>query len=158
MTNLKIGVENLNSSQLAALEQRAQNPTPLLKAWANYLEGLTVEAFQQETAPFGAAWQPLRPATIERKLRRKSPPSKNRILRDRGTLYDTIAARIDGDAVIIGTNQRVGAYSLGAIHQFGAPRRNIPPRPFLPMDAEGEPLPQVRVELQQLAEDYFLAE
>jgi phage gpG-like protein len=39
---------------------------------------------------------------------------------------------------VIGSDRRAGAYSLAGIHQLGAPKRNIPPRPFFPFNASGE--------------------
>jgi phage virion morphogenesis protein len=139
------------------LESRLVNVAPLFKAWANHLEGRTVQAFKSEAAPDGSAWAALKPATVKRKAERKSPPSRNKILRDTGRLYDTVAATILPDGVKIGTNQQVGSYSLGAIHQFGAPQRRIPARPFLPMDANEQVLPGDEAELRSLAADWLTA-
>ena len=133
------------------------NDPALFAAWGNYLERRTVRAFKQESSPDGQAWTPLRPKTIERKLRRKSPKSRNKILRDTGALYDSIGTNLLPDGIEFGTNIKVGSYSLGAIHQYGAPRRNIPPRPFLPLDATGQLLPQDAVALQRITEKFIQA-
>jgi len=129
----------------------------LFKTWGNYLERRTVQAFKQETSPAGQPWTPLRPKTIERKLKRKTPKSRNKILRDTGALYDSINTKILPDGIEFGTNIKVGKYSLGAIHQYGAPRRNIPPRPFLPLDATGRLLPQDEAEIKRITEKFIHA-
>ncbi|MDX2273611.1 MAG: phage virion morphogenesis protein [Cyanobacteriota bacterium] len=122
------------------IDNTLRNPQPLYKAWANHLESRVVTAFKQETSPAGQAWPELKPVTIRRKSRNSR--SINKKLRDTGTLYDSIVARALPDGAVIGTNQRVGSYSLGAIHQYGAPRRRIPPRPFLPVDTQSNLLPR----------------
>ncbi|MEX0271209.1 phage virion morphogenesis protein [Leptolyngbyaceae cyanobacterium UHCC 1019] len=149
MSNLQIKI----SSDLAPLEQvlsKLENSQVLYKSWANHLEGVTVKAFKSQSAPYGGKWAPLKPATVKQKKKRK-----NQILRETGTLYSTIAAQATPTGAVVGTNQQVGAYSLGAIHCFGAPKRNIPARPFLPIDAQGNALPQVIVELQEITEEFF---
>lgn len=149
MSNLEIKI----STELGPLERitdRLQNSQALYKIWANHLEAVTVNAFKTETAPYGSKWAPLQESTKKKKKKRK-----NQILRETGTLYSTVAARATADGAVVGTNQVVGSYSLGAIHQFGAPRRNIPARPFLPMDAQGQALPQLQAELQELTEEFF---
>ncbi|MDX2272822.1 MAG: phage virion morphogenesis protein [Cyanobacteriota bacterium] len=135
------------------IDNTLRSPQPLYKAWANHLESRVVNAFKQETSPAGQAWPELKPATIRRKNRNSS--SLNKKLRDTGTLYDSIAARALPDGGVVGTNQRVGSYSLGAIHQYGAPQRNIPSRPFLPVDLNGDLLSQNVEELIQLTQDWL---
>jgi len=190
MANLTITAtapEIENALQGALRLERLRNPTPLYKAWAQYLEKLAVQAFKTETAPFGSAWDPLRPIT---RALDKGPPARPRkgILRASGTLYDTVVGQVLPDGAQVGTNQKVGAYSLGAIHQFGAvvpitPKSRgyfrhqfrstnndgwqklsnakndfvvIPARPFLPMDDQGNILPDAVEELTALTRDYIL--
>ncbi|MBW4484900.1 MAG: phage virion morphogenesis protein [Tildeniella torsiva UHER 1998/13D] len=128
---------------------RLTNPQPLYKAWAQYLEGLAVTAYRTETAPFGAGWPALKPATVARK---KGPG----ILRESRNLFDSTVGQVLPDGAQVGSNQKVGEYSLLAIHQFGAPRRNIPARRVLPMDDQGEVLPEAVEELVDLAQRYIL--
>jgi phage virion morphogenesis protein len=158
MANLEINLNDLAvQAGLTDLETRLADLAPVYKAWAGYLEGIAVTAFKTETSPTGSAWQALKPKTIQRKLNRKTPRSKNRILQDEGALYNSIASRITSSGAIVGTNQTTkdGKYSIGAIHQFGAPRRNIPARPFLPMTSTGSVLPQVTAELEQILVDHL---
>lgn len=150
MANLKIEITT-DLAPLAQVLGKLQNSQTLYKAWANHLEAVTVQAFQSQSAPYGGgAWTPLKDATKKRKKKRK-----NQILRETGTLYNSVAARATPTGAVVGTNQMVGSYSLGAIHQFGAPRRNIPARPFLPMDAQGNALPQLVTELEEITQDFF---
>jgi phage gpG-like protein len=127
---------------------RLQDPTPLYKAWGNYLEELAVDAYQSESAPFGSGWPALKPATLARK-------TKTTALRETNQLYDSTVAQVLPDGAQIGSNLAVGKYSLLAIHQYGAPRANIPARRVLPIDADGDLLPQVEDELFALTEDYL---
>ena len=83
-------------------------------------------------APGGKAFAPLEPATIAAK-------GSSKALIDTGTLIRSVTVRklSGGDAVFIGVARTVlsaGGQSLAdiaAIHEFGAPAANIPPRPFL---------------------------
>jgi phage gpG-like protein len=67
------------------------------------------------------AWTELQDATIERK-------GDNRILLETGNLRDSIDFTVNRAAkkVDIGTD-----VEYGAVHEYGAPLKNIPPRPFL---------------------------
>ena len=130
---------------------RSQNPAPLHKAWRNYLVELKTRAYKTETAPFGSGWPALKPETIKR-----TPNRRGGILRVTNQLYISTVAQILPDGVQIGSNLAVGQYSLLAIHQYGAPRRNIPARRVLPIDDSGDLLPPAETEIFALAEDYIL--
>ena len=158
MANLEVEIANREIEQaLSGSLTFLLNPTPLYKAWANYLESVSVKAFRTQTAPFGSKWQSLKPATVARK-RAKRAKFTRAILRETGTLFNTVNAVVLPDGASVGTNQRVGQYSLGAIHHFGAPKRNIPSRPILPMDIQGDVLPQVVTEIAQITLDYVAAQ
>jgi phage gpG-like protein len=144
MTDLILGVGNLKLPTL-------KNPSPLLRQWAAYLDSIAITAFKSETSPSGQKWAALSPAYQKR---RKSKFGRKK-LKVTGALFDTLAAQVEPTGVRIQSNLRVGSYSLGAIHQFGAPRRKIPARPFLPLDTEGELLPETREKLVDLARTYF---
>lgn len=125
-----------------------QNPQPLYRAWAEYLEGLAVRAMRAEVEPFGGPYAQLAPLTVARKTR-------NTILRETGALFDSIVGQAIPDGASVGSNQSVGPYSLLAIHHFGAPARNIPSRRALPMDIQGNILPQAAEELEALLIDFL---
>jgi phage gpG-like protein len=150
MANLKVEVSQ------AAIEAainirlaRLQRPRPLYAAWAQYLEGLAGQAFRTETVPFGAAWAPLAPATLA------STPRRRGKLRVTGTLFDSTVGQVLADGAAVGSNLAVGSYSLLAIQIFGAPRRNIPARMALPMEPDGEPMPEIIPELTALTLDFL---
>jgi len=188
MANLSI--QTSTTEILAALRSTAlgklENPqqlTTLYKLWANAGERVAVQAFRTETAPYGSPWQELSPIT--KKL--DAGGKRRGKLRKSGALFDSLAGQVLSDGAQIGTNQVVGAYSLGAIHQFGAivpitPKSRaffrfrfsatknegwsdlanlgndfveIPARPFLPMDEQGEPLPQFIAEIEEITIDWL---
>ncbi len=153
---------------IAATVKRLENPAPLYKAWANYLEEVAVRAFKEQKAPYGLPWEDLSPAYERRKLaagqtrkgkkgKAKSRPVGQGMLKLRwtGQLYDSIYAEAERDGAVVGSNLAVGSFSLAAIHQFGAPRRNIPARQFIPIDEVGEVTRPAAVELRRLGEDFL---
>ena len=90
MADLTIDLTNTQvQNALAAILRldRLRNPTPLYKAWAQYLEGLAVTAYKTETAPFGAGWPALAPATLARKKRKT-------ILRESGNMFDSTVGQV----------------------------------------------------------------
>lgn len=145
----------------ADLKNRLQpgNLLPIYRAWANHIEAESVRAFKSESAPYGGgSWQALNADYEKRKKASKKPKAKaggRRKLQFAGSLYDSFYASASTEGVVAGSNLRVGSYSLGAIHQFGAPRRNIPARPILPIDSQGEPLQELTDELVEIAADYL---
>jgi phage virion morphogenesis protein len=148
---------NITLKDLQKLERRLQSPR-LFKAWGQYLERRIVKSFRSETSPAGQKWAPLKPATRKRKgskTRRPQSRYPKKILRDMGDLYQSINSQINPDGVTTGTNRQVGSYSLGAIHQYGAPRAGIPARPFLPIDPQGQLLREDREELIKLTEIFI---
>jgi len=156
MANFSIQVDDQEVVVVVrSLLGRLDNAQPLYKSWANHLEKRTVQSFQRESSPTGIAWAQLSPKTLTKRAKRKSPRTKGKILRDTGSLYDSVAARTLPDGAEVGTNRQVGAYSLGAIHQFGAPARNIPARPFLPMDPAGELLAEDVTEIRELTQRWL---
>jgi len=138
-----------NAIQGSKASVRLQNPAPLYKAWANYLEELATNAYKNETAPFGSGWPKLKEAA-------QRVPNRRGILRVSNQLYTSTVAQVLPDGAQIGSNLAAGKYSLLAIHQYGAFRRNIPARRVLPLDAQGNLLPQVENECFALTEDYIL--
>lgn len=95
---------------------KLERPQGLYKIWATYLERLAVRAFQAQAEPLkGKPWKPTSPIT--KKLRNNKGKG---LLRNSDALYSSTAGRVLGDGAAVGSSQKVGAYSLGAIHQFGA--------------------------------------
>jgi phage gpG-like protein len=153
MANLTISVSKFNLPP--DFEAKLTNPKPLFQQWASYLDSITVTAFKSESSPAGVPWAALSPAYAKRKAADKKARYGLKKLKYTGVLFDSLAATILPDGVRVGTNVSVGKYSLGAIHQYGAPKRNIPARPFLPLDPGGEILPQTKDRLNAIAAKYF---
>lgn len=134
----------LDSSQvgtaLAELEARLGDLRTPLNDIAEYLHRSTDGRFRQQIGPDGSPWVPLSATTLARK---KSP----RILRESGTLQDTLRHQVSGDELRFGTDR-----PYGAVHQFGQPRGasgktrrgapipwgDIPARPYLGLSTDDE--------------------
>jgi phage virion morphogenesis protein len=127
------------------------NNPRLYQLMGEYVEMVTVRAFKTETSPAGQPWTPLKPATIKRRQRKRKGGANIKILRDTRALYDSLNLKISSKGAEYGTSLRVGA-----IHQYGAPRANIPPRPFLPLDANGRVLPQHQRKLEEIALNFIV--
>lgn len=131
MLNLNIG------EQYAAILEEVQDRLAELDwdriyaAIALILEGATKENFDNEAAPDGTPWEPL-------KHPRRRSTGQDKILQDTGLLKASLSAqgqyhiqRHDGRAFEWGTN-----LDYAATHQFGDPDRNIPARPFVGLNDE----------------------
>jgi len=108
---------------------RLRNPEKALGEVGAYLEGKAKQRFLQEKDPQGNPWAPLAPSTIADKQRRGAPL---KILRDRGILMSSIAFRVSGAEVRVGTSQE---YAIWLQKGTG----KMPSRPFMgfePTDAD----------------------
>lgn len=101
----------LNESQVSkAIEELSQhlgNLSTPLNDIAEYLHQSTDNRFRQQVAPDGSPWAPLAPSTLAQK-------KGTRILREKGTLQDTLRHRVSNNELAFGTDR-----PYGAIHQFG---------------------------------------
>jgi phage virion morphogenesis protein len=146
---------SLDDAQLRSVFTNFERPTrPLMTAIANFLADEARNAIKTQTSPDGSKFAALNPKYAARKAKDKKT-KRNGILQQSGQLFDTIAAEATNDTAIVKTNRPVGSYDLGSIHQFGAPRRNIPARPFFPITDDGDLLPDAVEEIQSLAANYF---
>lgn len=92
---------------LDSLVNRMTDLTKPLNDIAEYLHQSTDDRFRQQVAPDGSPWAPLAPSTLARK-------KSGRILREAGTLQDTLRHSISNNELSFGTDR-----PYGAIHQFG---------------------------------------
>lgn len=124
------------------LTERLDDPRSVLKIIGEFVRGLSLQAFRDSADPkTHTPWMPLAESTIQ--ARRNKGREGTKILIDRGTLRDSIHARLRSkSSVIIGTN-----LVYGATHQFGrgftssrsgGTNVTIPARPFLGVDKSGE--------------------
>jgi phage virion morphogenesis protein len=144
MTRIVINVDDrVLQAVLTQTAEALDDLTPVMGAIGEYMLGRTRERFDAQTAPDGQKWAPLAQATIDAKRRKSTGKSKAKgsraktnaqpsdILKDTFLLRDTIAYQPTASSVAIGTPQRYGLH-----HQYGAPMRNIAPRPFLGVNRE----------------------
>ena len=92
---------------LEDLVGRLGDLTTPLNDIAEYLHQSTDDRFRQQVAPDGSPWAPLAPSTLAR-------TKGNKILRDKGTLQDTLRHSVSNNELSFGTDR-----PYGAIHQFG---------------------------------------
>lgn len=146
---------SVDDSQFQTIFSQFERPTrPLMTAIALFISDEAKLAIKNETSPNGNKFAALNPKYAARKAKDKKT-KRNGILQQSGQLFDSIAAEATEDTAIVKTNRPVGSYDLGSIHQFGAPRRNIPARPFFPITDQGDLLPDAEEEIRGLISDYF---
>ncbi|EAL2513573.1 phage virion morphogenesis protein [Campylobacter jejuni] len=93
-----------------------------------------VYSFQTETSPFGEKWKPLKPKTIKQKIKEGK---NNGILKRDGGLSDPDNWQIESSknhVEVFNNMQNKKGFKYGYVHQWGNRKRNIPARPFLPID------------------------
>ncbi|MBL8247705.1 MAG: phage virion morphogenesis protein [Candidatus Competibacter sp.] len=102
--------------------------TPAFQDIGEALLNRTRERFSTQTAPDGTPWAALSPDYAQRKKK-----NKDKILTLSGHLRGLLNYQAGPCEVRIGT-----PLIYGATHQFGAPERNIPARPFLGLSSADE--------------------
>ncbi|MFK3641410.1 phage virion morphogenesis protein [Pseudomonas protegens] len=131
---------DLVGKALEELAERLGDLTTPFNDIAEYLHQSTDDRFRQKVAPDGSPWAPLSGVTLARK---KGPG----ILREKGTLQDTMRHQATSTELAFGTDR-----PYGAVHQFGQhkgasgsrgkgrpiPWGDIPARPYLGLSAEDE--------------------
>ena len=111
---------------LSTLAARLSQPGELLAPAVPIVAGAIERNFDEEGRPL--PWPPLVPATLRRK------PAGLKILERSGRLRRSIQTRTESSRLVASTD-----LPYAAAHQFGAPRRRLPARPFLvltPADTE----------------------
>ncbi|EJM77252.1 phage virion morphogenesis protein [Pseudomonas sp. GM60] len=133
----------LDTSQIgSALEELARRLGDLTTPFndiGEYLHQSTDERFQRKVAPDGSPWAPLSAVTLARK-------KGTAILREKGTLQDTLRKQVTSTELAFGTDR-----PYGAVHQFGQkkgasgsskgrpiPWGDIPARPYLGLSSDDE--------------------
>lgn len=132
MSDTKIRIDDaVLNARLAELKDRLGNLIPFYEQVAELLRASTDQAFEDEADPVtGRPWDPLKPATIRRRLRAKAWPGK--ILQVQGNLARSIVPASGTDFAAVGTNYLFGDGPYGAaVHQLGTKDGTIPARPFL---------------------------
>lgn len=140
---------------LAQLQRRAADLSPAMRNIAQVLESEAEGNFQNQRGP-GGGWPALKPATV-RERKRQGYGGTSPILQRSGALARSIESAHGRTFAEVGTNQKTpgGGFSLGAIHQFGAPKRSILPRPFLPITATGQLQPGTQATILEIVRGYL---
>ena len=125
--------------ELQGMIQKLSDPSDALMAVGKEVADSARDAFTNPSVR-PSAWAPLKPATLKRKEKMKygSEPlvASGVLARSPRVIYT-----VNKDPVVVGSDRRAGAYSLAAIHQHGAPKANIPARPFFAFDESGKATP-----------------
>jgi phage virion morphogenesis protein len=99
--------QSLVGKVLEELVERLDDLSRPLNDIAEYLHQSTDDRFSKQVAPDGSPWAPLAPSTLARK-------KGGRILREKGTLQDTLRHSVSNNELAFGSDR-----PYGAIHQFG---------------------------------------
>ena len=91
----------------------------ILRKAGAFLEG----AIKQKITQGDPSWPPLKPETIKRK-------GSSKPLIDTGKLRASITHKVEDDKALVGIFSGE-ALNYAAVHEFGAPRKNIPERSYL---------------------------
>lgn len=143
---------SLVGEALEELGRRLDDFTTPLNDIGEYLHQSTDERFRQKVAPDGTPWAPLSPKTLARK-------KGTGILREKGTLQDTLRKQVTSTDLAFGTDR-----PYGALHQFGQkkgasgktskgipiPWGDIPAREYLGLSEDDE------TEVILIIRDYLL--
>ncbi|WP_454842810.1 phage virion morphogenesis protein [Pseudomonas hormoni] len=135
---------------LEELIRRLGDLSPPFNDIAEYLHQSTDDRFRQKVAPDGSPWAPLSAVTLARK-------KGTSILREKGTLQDTLRHQVTSTELAFGTDR-----PYGAVHQFGQkkgasgsakgrpiPWGDIPARPYLGLSSDDE------TEVMHIIHDYL---
>lgn len=114
-------------ASLEAVAARLRDLSPVTSVVAADVMTFVDDRFASGTDPSGAAWAPLKPATV---ARRRGTVANALI--DTGRLRSSIFGRGERTGLRFGTN-----VSYAAPHQLGASNGRPPRRAFLPVDSTG---------------------
>ena len=114
---------------------KVENPAPCMRAIGTLVESMARDAFTNESIR-PTAWDALTARTLEKKKKRGY--GSKELIASGVLARSPLVLEATEKGARVGSDRRAGAWSLAAIHQLGAPKRNIPPRPFFPFFASGE--------------------
>lgn len=91
-----------------------------------------LDSFKNERSVFDGKWKPLKNSTLTYK---KKKGFSERILHKSGNLSSNWMIEATNNKVEVFNNtQSKNGFKYGLIHQYGSKKKNIPARPFLPID------------------------
>jgi len=141
-------------STLGRLAATAHNMSPVMSMIAQELERQTEKNFAAEGRP---KWLGLKPSTISMRTKRGTWPGM-KLQVSAGGLASSISSSSDAMSATVGSNKK-----YAAMQQLGgktSPRSMIPnkviaPRPFLPVDAQGQLQTETAENILFLMNDYL---
>lgn len=151
--DLQLTISNAAEVKAAfeALQAALTDLTPAFQDIGEALLNSTRERFRTSTAPDGTPWESLSETTLHtralsRGRRIKSGKNQGRYTKKAALAYAFAQPLIDRGNLMGLLNYQAGPRDVrigtpliyGATHQFGAPERNIPARPFLGLSSEDE--------------------
>lgn len=156
MTSFSVKIKGDVPDKLAALQQRLNNPAPLMAGIAAELQSLTISAFEHETVVGGEKWKPLALSTIRQREKKGQWPGK-KLQRSTAGLAASIQPFHNAHQAGLTVSK-----PYAAIHQFGGMagrggKVEIPARPYLPVKMEGggtELTPKARSLLEEMLADF----
>lgn len=135
-------------AQLEGIRERLTDRDMLLETVANPLINAITKSFETESSYLGVPWARLADATVKAKGHDKK-------LYDKGKLQGSLDSDVDNDEVWVGVNASYRGFQYGLSQHFGSEKRNIPARPFLPMDENEELYDGVVEDIIQMVGDYL---
>ena len=138
------GIETLNQKikTLASLDEKA-----LLEGVANPIENSIRDSFENKKDPWGKSWV------------KKDSPTYHHLDSESHNLQGSLHSKINKTNVTVGFNAvSKDGYNYPAVHQFGSVKSsgrgsNIPARPFMPVDINGNLEPKVEDEIIESVTD-----
>ena len=177
---LRIKTDTL-TADLKSKIRKLENPEEALRAAGEEVVAMAKGAFT-DPGLRPEPWAPLKPATLARKAKKKygsEPLIASGALSRSPRVIRTESAGANDKAVIVGSDRRASVesiasgnklakgmslskmygmssgYSLSGIHQLGAPKANIPPRPFFPFSASGEATETAKRRVKEILMRFF---
>jgi phage virion morphogenesis protein len=107
--------------------------TPHMRAIGDYLESVTDERFDTQRTPSGKRWAALSPAYAKRKAKDPRKKKGAGILVLTSRMRKDLKKKATKNSVEMGVKDSASneTKEKARAHQYGAPKRNIPARPFI---------------------------
>ena len=135
---------DLLTPELRRMAREVADKRPILKAMGSALVEWTKDAFKQPSRR-PETWDGLK-GRLKKDGTRGPPRDGTPLLKSRSLMTHIHIESLSNDAVTVAP-----AHDYGVHHQFGAPRANIPPRPFFPFDSSGRMMGAARDRIRAAA-------
>jgi phage virion morphogenesis protein len=156
--DVRVDIDDADARRkLAALRATVADPTPAMEDIARALRNHTEDAFQGQRSPFGAPWESLTPAYVDRERSKGGRGGEaSPILQRDGGLAASVDSRATRDSAEVGAGN-----VYAAIHQFGGTAgmrpgpAAIPKRSYLPVSRDGRIPDTLREEVLEIIQDHL---